>query len=387
MRPPSTRSPRRRGFTLAEVLVTITLVAVVFAVAIPFVHTQARGVARQGFRLDAQLNARFGASTIERELRAAGVGVLDDQPLLVQAHPLAVTFNADLVSRDTLFDGAVNVDPDARPGATGGMTAAERRRLPLGAWLYPARTYLQQGNATRAETIAFWLSPDSTSPRADEHILWRRANAMPPEVVARGLVVRPGERVFRYFRANAAGTLVEIDSLPIEHRAEQHGSAADTGRSALTDSVRVVRVQLVARSTDRRTGRQTVDTVRASVRLMNAGLLRRKTCGDAPLAATPLFTTAVEQVDGVPRVRLAWLRTGEEAAGERDVERYVIYRRRLAEPDFGEPLASVAAGSAAYTYVDPAVARESTYVYALAAQDCTPQNSAPSVAAPVTILP
>ena len=377
----------RRGLSLAELLVTVTMLALLFAVALPFFHAQSRAVERQAGRLEAQLNARFAASLIDRELRSAGVGVVDDQPMVVQAHALAVVFNGDLVGRDSLFDGAVNFDPDAPAGAVGGMLRTATTRLPIVGRQYPDCTYVRGagGARTSAETIAFWLSRDSTSERTDEYVLFRRANATVPEVVARGLVVRPGQPVFRYFRTDSAGALVEIDSLPAVHAAPLHGSPADTGRSALTDSVRVVRVQLVGRSFDRRTQRETLDTVQTSVRLANAGLLRRRTCGEAPLPSAGGFAALVAWVNGAPEVRLSWSAMPDETGGERDVERYAIYRRRVAEAGFGEPLVSVAAGNGSYQHVDLQVVPGESYVYAVAAQDCTPQNSPLVQAPPVAV--
>ena len=367
--------PPRAGVTLAELMVAVTLSALLFAVALPFLNFQARAIDRQAGRLEAQLNARFGISTIDRELRSAGVGVVDDQRMVVLAHARAVTFNGDLVGRDSLFDGAVNYDPDAPAGAVGGLPSIDRIRLPLDGRQYPDCTYVQGGGSavrSSAETISFWVSPDSTSGRTDQFILFRRANAMPPEVVARGLVLNAGDRVFRYFRTNAAGALVEIDSIPAMHTARQHGSPLDTGRSALTDSVRVVRVTLVGRTIDRRTGRMLFDTVQTSVRLANAGLLRRKTCGENPILGTPNLTATL--VAG-PGVRLRWNAMSDETGGERDVERYLIFRRLSTEAAFGEPLLSIAAGEATYEYVDASVQPGTAYVYGLAAQDCTPANS------------
>ena len=376
MRPVLPAAPRR-GLTIAELLVSVSLIAVIFSIALPFFHLQARAVERQAGRFEAQLNARFAASMIDRELRSAGVGVVDDQPMIVAAHPLAVVFNGDIVGRDSLFAGAVNFDPDAPLEAVGGMRHTGQVRLPIVNRMYPDCTYVQAagGARTNAETIAFWLSQDSTSGRADQYVLFRRANAAAPEMVARGIVVQPGQRVFRYFRADSTGALREIDSLPAVHAAPLHGSPADTARSALADSVRVVRLQLVARSYDRRTRRETLDTVRTSVRLANAGLLRRRTCGEAPLASASALSAVRVWVGGRAEVRLAWGASADEGAGERDVERYAVFRRRLGDIGFGEPLTSVVAGQSGYVHTDTQVEAGAAYVYGVAAQDCTPQLS------------
>ena len=49
---------------------------------------------------------------LERELRVAGVGVVDQQPLLVMANTLGITFNADLAALDTGDLSAVYINPD-----------------------------------------------------------------------------------------------------------------------------------------------------------------------------------------------------------------------------------------------------------------------------------
>ena len=74
-------------------------------------------MANQSGVLDAQQNSRFAISSLERELRVAGVGVVDQQPLLVMANKLAITFNANLVALDTGDMGSVYINPDADSAA------------------------------------------------------------------------------------------------------------------------------------------------------------------------------------------------------------------------------------------------------------------------------
>lgn len=379
------------GFTITELVVAVTLVALVFAVAIPFFHAQARAVAVHGGRFDAQLNARFGLTTIERDLRAAGIGVVDAQPLLVEAAPLAVTFNADLVVRDSVDGSAVYYDPDTPASAAAGMTKLATVRLPATSAFYPDCTFVQTGAPsvrTRAETISYYATRDNASGRSDQYILFRRVNADTAEVVARGIVVPTGGSIFRYFKTDSIGRLVEVprDSLPMRHFAPMHGATSDVGRSALTDSVRVVAVQLVGRFRDRRSGRDVVDTARTSVRLVNAGLLNRATCGEPPILGSGAFVVwAEESSPGVWVTRLSWARATDEAGGERDVERYSIYRRTTAETQFGEPYLSVAAGESIYSFIDTRVEAGTSYVYAISAQDCTPSNSPLRETSPITI--
>lgn len=409
--PPTRPAGARPGLTLGELLVTLAVTAVIFGAAIPFLTLQARSVTRQAGRLESQLNVRFGVSAIDRDLRAAGVGVVDAQPMLVEADGRALTLNANLVSRTRFYDratglpaaagtgpsagaydDAVNLDPDAPDGAVGVLTRAGRVALPATGIAYPDCTYVQGGGAStfsRAETVSFFVRRDSTSTRPDQYVLFRRVNALAPEVLARGLVLAPGEAVFSYFQLNATGQQVPVpaDSLPLVHRAAMHGSPADTGRGAMTDAVRYVRVRLVGRAVDRRTGRQSLDTVQASVRLMNAGLMRRATCGEAPLFGGTF--TATDPGAPTPQVRLTWTPASDERGGERDVERYLVFRRLATDPPgFGEPLLSVGvdATTAAYQYVDTQVLPATAYVYGLAAQDCNPLNS-PIAQAAVTTRP
>ena len=62
--------------------------------------------AHAGAILIAMQNARFGALTIDRELRIAGSGIPSQQPMIVQATPYAITFNADLATNDSVSAGS-----------------------------------------------------------------------------------------------------------------------------------------------------------------------------------------------------------------------------------------------------------------------------------------
>lgn len=386
-------APARAGMTLGEVLVAMVLMGLVFTMALPFMTTQARSIDWQAGRLDAQLNVRFGASAIERDLRSAGVGVVDAQPMVVEAGPRAVTFNADLVSRDSADFGAVMNDPRADAASVGVWPRTLRAALPVTGFVYPDSTYRDGGPTgvpSRAETISYWVERDPSDPRTDAFRLMRRVNATTPRVVARGLRLAPGEAVFRYFRTDASGAQTEIPvgRLPATHRAALHGSPGDTANfGALVDSIRAVSVRLVGRMTDRRTSRTTLDTVQTSVRLMNAGLLQRDGCGEVPLVGAVTLTAVASRVNGQPVITLGWAAMTDDRAGERDVERYLLLRRPLTEAGFGEPFVSVPAGQASYSYVDADLVPGTTYVYGVAGQDCSPANSPVVSSAPVTALP
>ena len=87
-----------------------------------------------------------------------------------------------------------------------------------------------------------------------------------------------------------------------------------------------------------------------------------------------------------PQVTLTWTPATDETAGEKDVEKYLIYRRTTAG-SFDNALQTIPAGQVAYTYADATVLNDSTYVYEVTALDCTPLESSPSVSGSVVIPP
>lgn len=376
---------RRAGFSLVELIVAMTLLVVLLGLSTTFFRVQSKSVAQAAGRLEAQQTAAFGLSTIDRELRMAGIGVADAQPMLVQADPYAVTFNADLVSNTAGDISPVYVDLDAPDDAVSVLEKGSAVTLPLATRIYPETTYIKSaGVPSAAETISFWVARDSGSKRKNEYLLWTRVNATPPHVVARGIVINPGDTVFRYYKADTAGAPVQVvaSKLPLFHTARAHGSAADTAQVALIDSIRSVRVALTAVYHDVRQG----DVTRRSestIRVMNAGLVARTTCGDAPIGVTPSAAYVLNA--GAPTAVLTWTPSADEKGGERDVERYVIYRRLTTDPTFDQPIASIPAGQSSYTFTDTDVLSGSSYIYGVAAQDCTPSSSGVGITPPVVI--
>lgn len=367
---------RRPGFTLIEMMISITVSLLCLAIVVPFFRVQVLAVGTHSGRMDAQQNVTFGASVIDRELRVAGVGVVSTQPLIIQAGPYAITFSVDFASRSPSDLGSVYYDPDVLPAAVTSLTPARAIALPLSAMVYPDTTYTQAGGApSTAETISFWVEPDTSAMGAGLHALYRRVNDVPPTLVARGIVVAPGEPVFRYFQPDTLGSVREISQalLPIYHTAKIHGSASDTLRSALTDSIRIVRVRLTGRHTDR-DGKVAMRTVDTGIRIMNSGLLQFSTCGEPPRFAGPASATLVDPPPA-PRIEVTWPASTDEATGEQDVERYVIYRRESTALEWSEPYASVPAGNPSYAFSDSGVKPGEAWTYAVAAQDCSAQLS------------
>lgn len=378
------------GFTLLEVMVAITLMMVVFAISIPFFKAQVGAMETQTSLSGAHQHARFGVSTIERELRVAGAGVTSTQAMIVQADPYAITFNVDLAANSLTAAGgfgAVYFDPDLPDHATISLSSQSQIYLPRSTVTYPDSNYYGSvGIASMAETISYWLAADTANPGQGNYALYRRVNALPPEIVASGFVIENGDPpTFRYMTVDSDDRPVEVppSQLPAYHTAI-HGGSEDTGLSALTDSIRLVKVFLRARPQVAATVTAetlTDRTVEATIRLLNAGLLRHSTCGDAPVLGSPVSAT----LDTHRReVELSWSAAQDEVGGERDVERYVIFRRRTTEHGFLNPYSSIPAGLETYSYRDTELL-SGDWVYGIAAQDCGGQYSSVSSSVVITV--
>ena len=144
----------------------------------------------------------------------------------------------------------------------------------------------------------------------------------------------------------------------------------------------MVRVVAEVRYHDPRLGDTTYVTEQ-NIKLLNAGLIRRNTCGTAPIAVA---ITATPLAGGV--VQLAWNASIDEGGGELDVERYGLYRREFGTTDWGEPFQGIPARGGPYS-IDDLAAKPvgSIWEYSIMAQDCTPMNSERRQSLPVTILP
>ncbi|MDQ6831542.1 MAG: hypothetical protein M3081_21990 [Gemmatimonadota bacterium] len=368
---------------MIEMLIAMSIMVLIFSMALPFFKAQTRTLTDYGGRLDAQQNARFAFNTIDRELRVAGVGVLDLQPMLVQADSLAVTFNADLVSRDSGDASAIYYNPSVLPSLSTSLLLANQVTLPRSSRTYPAQNYISGSNPSFAETISFYMASDVSTGRSDLYQLMRRVNDGTPRIVAKNVVLRSGDApVFRYFR-DSAGSLAEIPRtvLPLYHVAV-HGGPLDTGRVSWLDSIRVVRISFTGLYVDPKLGDVT-RKVEGSIRLLNIGLQNKTTCGDVPISSALAGITQ----NNPPGVVLTWTASPDQAGGEKDVERYAIYRRVNGTTAWGDPFVSVPATGTIYSYTDTQVIPGQRWDYGLVAQDCTPVNSTMSIVSPGVIPP
>ncbi len=380
--------PRRaaRGMTMIEMMIALSVFGIVVTSALAMFRSQSRAFRSGNERVDALQNGLFAAEMLERELRAAGSGTGDIQPFLVYAGEDVVAFNADFVTNVANDVFSVYYDPNAPAGTVAAVTQAQRGQVPNSAFFYPDTTYSGPGGVNSpAELIVFYFRPDSTTARTDDYVLLRQVNRATPELVARNLLRTGSAAFFEYVRLGQSQTqTIPAGTLPLAHSASIHLSPSDTGAFAVIDSIRAVRLTVTA--TTGRTGPdERTRNVSKLLALPNAGLANRRTCGDAPIYGSALLAVQGLDASGSPVVTLTWAASVDEASGEEDIARYVLWRRLAGAGTWGDPYLSIPAGLTTYTYADAAVTSGDTYEYALAAQDCTPSLSSLATSGQVTI--
>jgi type II secretory pathway component PulJ len=370
------RSHRRAGVTLIEMMIAIVLFVLVFGLAVPFFRYQARSVSASAGRLDALQNARYAQSAIDRDLRISGIGIVQAQPMIVQADGFAVTFNADLATKDINDPMSIYYDADMDSSGTDAMNNLNKVTLPLSSKTYPDSNYMSGPVASPAETIQYWLTRDSSASRSDQYILYRRVNNLTQKIVAKGIIVPSGQNFFQYMKPNSVGGLdsIRASKLPLFHTAPIHGSPADTGSSALTDSIRVVRMTVTGLYNDPDKG-AIMKTVVSSTKLLNAGMSRSSVCGDKPIAVTNATATRWPPAGTPTKVTISWSSSLDQDAGEKDVARYMIFKKKTSSSDWGSPIADLAASQTNYTLDDTSLS-SGVWMWGVIAQDCSPSNSA-----------
>lgn len=370
--------------TLLELLIALLIAGMVVTTALTFLRQQGQAFSFGTGRMAVLQNHRFVLDLMERDLRTVGSGVPAQQPFLVYAGTDVVAFNADYTSDDPSDVFAVYIDPDAPAAAVRAITRSRRFTLPGTSFAYPDTSYNERGTNSPAETIIFYFAPDSGTARTDDFVLYRKVNDQPPGVVGRNLLRTEGRPFFEYSQLiesdTAASRIESVPAawMPLAHTVGLHRSAADTGRFARIDRVRGVRVSFTA--TNGETGtREQRRAVSRLVRLPNAGMAHVQTCGEVPQLRVPLRAVATNLPSGERVVELTWDQAADENAGERDVVRYVLWRKYGSTEPWGDPYLSIPAGLTSYRYVDGSVTAGASYYYALAAQDCTPSLSTLSI--------
>lgn len=383
---------RRRGMTLVEMLLALMIFSIVMAATLNVLNAESKSYSLGTERIAMYQNGRFALNELEKDLRTSGAGAPDMQPQVVYASDSVLVVNANYWTNTTGDVEAVYYNPDAPDSAVQSLRKTSKITIPYTSIQYPDSNYLYGGIQSPAETITFYFKLDSSSTRTDDYLLYRRINNLTPDIVARNILKVSGEPFFRYYKqtTTAAGAMsldtVPRTSLPWRHTQAIHLSINDTGSQARIDSIRAVRVTLQVNNG--RTGAaQRVRALQRLIRLPNVGLVNTKSCGDLPIFTATITATNAYASDGVtPIVNLSWARSIDELSGEQDVQRYVILRKLSSATDWGDPYSTIpATGSSTYLFTDGAVTSGQSYLYAVAAQDCTPSLSALRTTSAITI--
>jgi prepilin-type N-terminal cleavage/methylation domain-containing protein len=372
-----------KGFTLVELLVAMTVFVIVLGAAMSFLVTQSRTFRRGSDDMGVLQNMSYGADNLDSQLRTTGANTVDAQPPVVYASNNSFSFNSDYVANDTLDISAVYFDPDAATAEVETLKLANQIVIPGSSpnFSYPSIDYLTTaGTASPAELITLYFTPDLETSRTDDFDLMRQVNNNAPEVLVRQVLPDSTNLpFFRYYILRPPGanllpklTLVPAAELPAAHTQATHGDQADAATKI--DSLRAVLVSYVI--TNGQTGTlERKQRISLNIPLPNMGLKQLKICG-----SEPILTSALTAVASTPplKIVLTWLPAFDENYGEKDVIRYVLWRKKSTDPTWPDPLTSISAGPATYSYTDQqGLAAGTTYNYQLAAQDCSPKLSAP----------
>lgn len=366
----------RAGVTLVELIVALSIFSVLLATTLGFYRQHGEAFTEGNDRMTVMQNLRYGVNAVEQNVRTAGIGVPPRQPVIVYADDDVMAFNADYAANLANDLTAVFHDPRLPAAAVSALTPSRSITIPLSGFEYPDSAYFAGSANSPAETIIFFFRPDTGTARVDDYILYRQVNDLAPDVVARRLLAA-GEPFFTYYQVTSSGTwpIEPIATTPVAHTVPVHGTPADTGVVALVDSIRAVRITYAASNGIPGADRETRRITRL-IRLPNAGVETQPNCGNRPLLGTSLLATGVNPYGTTPgHIRLEWTRALDEYTGERDVVRYVLWRREGASGAWGDPLVSIAAGSSSYIHQDKSALAGVSYSYAVAAQDCTPLYS------------
>ncbi|HQR19055.1 MAG TPA: prepilin-type N-terminal cleavage/methylation domain-containing protein [Gemmatimonadales bacterium] len=386
----------RRGVTLVEMLIAITVFTMVLAATLGFLSRITRGLDRNASDMGMLQNLTFASSILQEELRMAGANVPFKQPVIIYAGANSFSFNADYASNvDSLY--AVYLLPNLPAGQRNAMIPADRIAIPGSSpsFSYPDSTYMADGGAAMpspAETITWFFALDTSTTAGNDYVLFRQVNDQPPEVAIRNVIQTPGRNFFRYYykRIPASGTssssldTVPTAWMPLRHTQGVHGMPSDTAAAARVDSLAQVEVAFTV--TNALTGaNQRTRAISFIVPMPNMGTKKVTSCGDMPLFGSGITTTwqintAASPPDTFMLIR--WNRATDETGGESDVVAYIIWRRLLSETTWDEPLAAVPAGAANPSFADQTANPGTQYTYAVAAQDCTPTLSTMSTASP-----
>jgi hypothetical protein len=284
---------------------------------------------------------------------------------------------------------AANWNPDTPTAETIVWEQSAATTIPNSApsYTYPPATYrMSNGALSPAETYMVYFELDAGTSRSDDYVLMQRVNAGTPEILARNLLpASSGAPFLEYLlqRVLPSGDTLFTASgslLPLIRRPLIAGiSSTDSANYVRPDSVRAIRMNY--RVTNGQTGAaERTREISTTIEVPNNGIMMPTICGRPPLG--PGFFSATDAADGSGRVTLLWTRSTDQDAGEQDVRQYIIWRRLSTQPLFAEPLLVVAAEQTVNDYITDVLGQTPglTYIFGIAAQDCTPSLSSISTA-------
>lgn len=316
----------RRGLTLVEIIVAMSLTLAVFAITLPFVRAQTRALSASAGRLDADQIARYAQRAIDRDLRLATAD--SGQPRLVYAGRLGISFTANLLARDTLDPSALDVDLGADSAITEAWRVADAATIPLTTQTFPTQAYLDaEGLPSRNETIHYFLHPDPDWARSDVYRLYRRVNAADSVALVGSIHVPADSSFFSYF-IEAGDTLAALDA----------GSLPRYWTDSTLAQVRAVGIRAAGIFRGGVDSTVTLRIVRWRTMLPALTTPTTMTCASAPAAPTGVghsrqhAPNAGTTTSGTHHVRVTWTASSGDAGGAAGVTHYVIWIRPNSNP-------------------------------------------------------
>lgn len=348
-----TLATRRRGFTLVEMVVAMTITLLVFAITLPFVRAQTRSLGSTAGRTEADQVARFAMRAVEQDLRRAAGEY--GQPTLVAAGPMLLAFNANIRRADTLDVGALETEVIGyNAGAAWPLSRATA--LPTTARVYPTTNYINaDGDTTRTETISYYLLADTGSSLPDTYVLYRRFNDQAALELIDGLYLPDSQAFFTFYR-NVGGYLDEIpDDSVIFWTAPRMAE------------IRTIGLRASGVYVNKFDGSQTVRTIETRVTLPVPLATTTVTCGAAPTAPSAGLGVAASTF---PRgARLTWNKSTQDT-GDPDDALYYRVERRPTGGTWTTIASVVAASNNSYSLLDPALTRNGSFEYGVTVVGC-----------------
>ncbi len=364
---------------MVEMIFAVSITVLVFSIAVPFFRAQTRAMDAGAGRMDAFQSARYAVWRIESDLRLAGGDI--GQPLIVQAAPMAIAFNANRQGIST------SADPNASfwDATLDSLTARSwmvSRAGPLrtSSKTYPTASYTDPSGAwSQAETIQYYLLPDTAGGNSGLYVLYRRVNDRDSTLVTRNLYIPTDSNYFfQYFLTGASGSTSAIanGTLPI-YWDDSLGRA---------DSITAVRVRATGRYWDARNRQNVYRNLFVTVKLRSAFRLLTTRCGAVPATPDSLGVTVETAPAGQKLdIRLDWSGVAGDSTSPRDVREYVLYRRVSGASTWTALASRPARRASTYRYQDFAIPLVAgTYEYGLAARDCSGLSAVRSGTATVT---